>query len=62
MFRRFLLWFFFTVLQLSRVIFESLAHPDPMKKDNVAGIQLVGIITANGLSPIAPDSTVDEDR
>ena len=44
------------------MIFEAFAHPDPMKKDNVAGIQLVGIITANGLSPIASDSTIDEDR
>ena len=54
---------FFTVLQMiSRVIFEAFANPDPMKKDNAAGIQLVGIIAANGLSPIASDSTIDEDR
>jgi len=44
------------------VIFDAFAHPDPMKRDNTAGIQLVGIITANGLSPIASDSAINEDR
>lgn len=53
---------FFTLQMISRVIFEAFANPDPMKKDNVAGIQLLGIIAANSLSPIASDSTIDEDR
>lgn len=51
------------VLQMiSRVIFEAFANPDPTKKDNAAGIQLLGIIAANDLSPIAIDSNIDEDR
>lgn len=47
---------------ISRVIFEAFSNPDPTKKDNVAGIQLLGIVAANGLSPFASDSAVDEDR
>ena len=45
-----------------RVIFDAFANPDPMKKDNTTGIQLLGIIVANGLSPISVDSTIDKDR
>lgn len=47
---------------ISRVIFEAFANPDPTKKDNAAGIQLLGIIAANDLSPIAIDSNIDKDR
>lgn len=46
----------------SRVILDAFSNPDPSKKDNAAGIQMLGIIAANGLSPIASDSTMDEDR
>ncbi|KAL9956083.1 hypothetical protein ACROYT_G037506 [Oculina patagonica] len=46
----------------TKVIFEAFANPDPTKRDNAAGIQLLGIIAANGLSPITSDSTIDEDR
>lgn len=45
-----------------RVLFDAFSNPDPSKKDNAAGIQLLGIIAANGLSPISIDSTIDEDR
>ena len=45
-----------------RVIFDAFANTDPSKKDNAAGIQLLGIVAANGLSPIASDSTIGEDR
>jgi len=46
----------------TKVIFDAFANPDPMKKDNTTGIQLLGIIVANGLSPISVDSTIDKDR
>ena len=46
----------------SRVIFDAFANPDPMKKDNATGIQLLGIIAANGLSPISSASTIEEHR
>lgn len=46
----------------SRVIFDAFSNPDPTKKDNTAGIQLLGIVAANGLSPISSDSTIDEER
>ena len=44
------------------MIFDNFSNPDPTKKDNAAGIQLLGIIAANGLSPISHDSTIDEER
>ena len=47
---------------LLRMIFDNLSNPDPTKKDNAAGIQLLGIIAANGLSPISHNSTIDEER
>ena len=45
-----------------RVIFEAFSDPDPVKKDNAVGIQLLGVIVANGLIPITSDSAIDEDR
>ncbi|XP_068717854.1 DNA-dependent protein kinase catalytic subunit-like isoform X1 [Montipora capricornis] len=46
----------------TKMIFDNLSNPDPTKKDNAAGIQLLGIIAANGLSPISHNSTIDEER
>lgn len=44
------------------MIFHSFSDPDPVKKDNAVGIQLLGVVVANGLLPVTSDSTVDEDR
>ncbi|XP_027045855.1 DNA-dependent protein kinase catalytic subunit-like [Pocillopora damicornis] len=46
----------------TEVIFHSFSDPDPVKKDNAVGIQLLGVVVANGLLPVTSDSTVDEDR
>lgn len=44
------------------MIFHSFSDPDPVKKDNAVGIQLLGVVVANGLLPVTSDSSVDEDR
>ncbi|XP_022778667.1 DNA-dependent protein kinase catalytic subunit-like isoform X5 [Stylophora pistillata] len=46
----------------AEVIFNSFSDPDPVKKDNAVGIQLLGVVVANGLFPVTSDSTIDEDR
>ena len=45
-----------------RIIFEALSKTDPEKKDNATGIQLLGIVLANGLSPFSAESSISEDR
>ncbi|XP_015750341.1 PREDICTED: DNA-dependent protein kinase catalytic subunit-like [Acropora digitifera] len=45
----------------SKVIVDNLSNPDPTKKDNAVGIQLLGIIAANGLS-LSHDATADKER
>ncbi|XP_071796803.1 DNA-dependent protein kinase catalytic subunit-like [Asterias amurensis] len=43
-------------------IFSGLSNKDLDKKDNATGIQLLGLILANGFHPIDRDSDIDEDR
>lgn len=43
------------------MIVDNLSNPDPTKKDNAVGIQLLGIIAANGLS-LSHDATADKER
>ncbi|XP_067044034.1 DNA-dependent protein kinase catalytic subunit-like isoform X2 [Acropora muricata] len=45
----------------SKVIVDNISNPDPTKKDNAVGIQLLGIIAANGLS-LSHDATADKER
>ena len=63
----FVLYFSYSSIQsfnffVLRVIFNSFSDPDPVKKDNAVGIQLLGVVVANGLFPVTSDSRIDEDR
>ncbi|XP_022110985.1 DNA-dependent protein kinase catalytic subunit-like isoform X2 [Acanthaster planci] len=44
------------------VIYRILATPDPDVKDSSTGLQLLGIVLANGLHPIDKASDIDEER
>ena len=52
----------FSSLVISSEIFSGLSNKDLDKKDNATGIQLLGLILANGFHPIDRDSDIDEDR
>lgn len=48
------------IFTFGRVIFDNFSNPNQEVKDNAAGIQLLGVVLANGLSPISADSRIDE--
>ncbi|EDV28309.1 uncharacterized protein TRIADDRAFT_20924, partial [Trichoplax adhaerens] len=43
-----------------RIIYKNFSNPDKDKKDNSTGIQCLGLVVANGLSPYRYDVEVDE--
>ncbi|XP_062935178.1 DNA-dependent protein kinase catalytic subunit [Cynocephalus volans] len=45
-----------------RLIFEKFSSKDPSSKDNAVGIQLLGIVMANGLPPYDPACGIDSIR
>nr|QOY44576.1 DNA-dependent protein kinase catalytic subunit [Alvinella pompejana] len=46
----------------TNILYENFSHYDLKTKRNMTGIQMTGVILANGLSPYRPNSGVDKDR
>ncbi|XP_063779765.1 DNA-dependent protein kinase catalytic subunit [Pseudophryne corroboree] len=45
-----------------KLIYDGFSGTDPNKKDNSLGIQLLGLVVANNLSPLDPKCGIDSDR
>jgi len=45
-----------------RILYKSLTSPDVKSTRSVTGVQMVGVIVANGLLPYRDDESVSKDR
>jgi len=45
-----------------RILHENLTNADAKSKRNATGIQMVGVVVANGLLPYRDDGSVSKDR
>ena len=47
---------------MCRILYENLTSTDVKSTRNATGVQMVGVIVANGLLPYTDDETVSRDR
>ena len=45
-----------------RILYENLSDSDVKNTRNATGVQMVGVIVANGLLPYQDDGSVSKDR
>jgi len=45
-----------------RILYENLTNADVKNTRNATGVQMVGVVVANGLLPYRDDSGVSKDR
>ena len=52
------------VMNLCRIIYQFFSNPSLESKSNLTGIQLLGIIVANGMAPFDPTTSgnIDEKK